>query len=188
MGQRRGGHLKTRADPTFTTIFIDDFYPSFPPSDDDGDRISKGDNLKRNGTRPAPFERRAPTAEYRTRERTLAYISIPFTAPRRLGTALLALPIAIHRDSVSFSFFDRRSRSRSRSRRRSTRSNNYNRVYLLSTPSSILEIFFFLSLFLSFHARRGSNEAPPRPWLLITGRTVKWNKIVENERSRERLE
>lgn len=133
MGQRRGGHLKTRADPTFTTIFIDDFYPSFPPSDDDdddGDRISKGDNLKRNGTRPAPFERRAPTAEYRTRERTLAYISIPFTAPRRLGTALLALPIAIHRDSVSFSFFDRRSRRSRRRRRRSTRSNNYNRVYL----------------------------------------------------------
>lgn len=186
MGQRRGGHLKTRADPTFTTIFIDDFYPSFPPSDDDddGDRISKGDNLKRNGTRPAPFERRAPTAEYRTRERTLAYISIPFTAPRRLGTALLALPIAIHRDSVSFSFFDRRSRSRS---------GQPARIIIIAytfcrTPSSILEIFFFLSLFLSFHARRGSNEAPPRPWLLITGRTVKWNKIVENERSRERLE
>lgn len=187
MGQRRGGHLKTRADPTFTTIFIDDFYPSFPPSDDDGDRISKGDNLKRNGTRPAPFERRAPTAEYRTRERTLAYISIPFTAPRRLGTALLALPIAIHRDSVSFSrssivvvvvvvVVDQPAR-----------------IIIIAytfcrTPSSILEIFFFLSLFLSFHARRGSNEAPPRPWLLITGRTVKWNKIVENERSRERLE
>lgn len=163
MGQRRGGHLKTRADPTFTTIFIDDFYPSFPPSDDDdddGDRISKGDNLKRNGTRPAPFERRAPTAEYRTRERTLAYISIPFTAPRRLGTALLALPIAIHRDSVSFSFFDRRSRSRSRSRRRSTRSNNYNRVYLLSyTFVDSRDFFLSFSLPLVSRATRKQRGA-----------------------------
>lgn len=31
--------------------------------------------------------------------------------------------------------------------------------------------------------RRGSNEAPLRPCLLITGRTVKWNKIGENERA-----
>ena len=107
MGQCRGGHLKTRADPTFTTILVSiDLFLSprraVPDlrreiesrTDEGGPRQLE---TERDGnTRPAPFERRAPTAEYRARERTLAYISIPFTAPRRLG------PRASNRDPPRF--------------------------------------------------------------------------------------
>lgn len=111
-------------------------------------------------TRPAPFERRAPTAEYRTRERTLAYISIPFTAPRRLGPAPLALPIAIHRDpSIPFSFSFLGTRRRRRRRRRSILLLIYICIYIVVLRVIYRTLIFFTrSLHLRSRSRRDESS------------------------------
>lgn len=131
MGQCRGGHLKTRTDPTFTTIsYRLIFFSRIRAQSAEGvvadrDRTvtmaieGDRDNLKRNGT-----EKRDPLRSNVARR-------LPNTAlgnahsriyPSHLllpaGWGLLALPIAIHREPsipFSFSFLDRRRRRRRRS-------------------------------------------------------------------------
>lgn len=136
---------------------------------------SKKKKLRRNGTRPAPFERRAPTAEYRSfGNEVLAYISHPIYCSPPVGACSTR---ASNRDPPRFLL-----------------SIVLDQI-LFITPGIIIIVHIPSNLSLSLSpfpfrftrgsVRRGSDEAPPRSSLLITGRTVKWNEIVERERTRE---